>query len=235
MKRKHTITDIVMEVTMDTRFLRNKDLIPQGKLDKIGIVGLGGIGSQLVPLLSIMGFKNIIGWDYDTLEEHNLSTTLYPQNALGSSKAEIASNTSKMYTHNPSGMKFYNEPYTDDSPTFPKMIVCTDNMESRLAAYNTWLAQSNRKLFLDLRMGAMAMEIVTATKENDNYLDTWVPTHKVESEPCTMKHTIFTASIVGGLGVDQVFNVVANRPYYQYIWVGLMPLQIRTDNLIIKG
>ena len=28
----------------DTRFLRNKNLIPQGKLDKIGIVGLGGIG-----------------------------------------------------------------------------------------------------------------------------------------------------------------------------------------------
>ena len=51
------------------RFLRNKDLIPQRKLDHIGIVGLGGIGSQLVPLLSIMGFKKITGWDHDTLEE----------------------------------------------------------------------------------------------------------------------------------------------------------------------
>ncbi len=226
--------DMVMEVTMDNRFLRNKDLIPQGKLNKIGIVGLGGIGSQLVPLLSIMGFKSIVGWDYDTLEEHNLSTTLYPQNALGSSKAEIAGNVSKMYTHNPSGMKFYNEAYTDNSATFPKMIVCTDDMESRLTAYNKWLEQPNRKMFLDLRMGAMAMEIVTVTKKDDNYLDTWIPTHKVEPEPCTMKHTIFTASVVGGLGVDQVFNVVADRPYYQYIWLGLMPLQMRTDNLITQ-
>lgn len=223
------------DIMADTRFLRNKDLIPQGKLDKIGIVGLGGIGSQLVPLLSIMGFKKIVGWDFDTLEEHNLSTTMYPQNAMGSSKAEVAENISKLYAVKPGNMKFYNEYYKEDSPTLPKMIVCADNMEVRLLAYNKWLEQDNRKMFLDLRMGAMAMEIVTATKDHDNYMDTWLPTHKISEESCTMKHTIFTASIVGGLGVDQVFNVVANKPYYQYIWCGLMPLTIRTDNLIIKG
>jgi len=224
-----------MEVIMEsTRFLRNKDLIPQRKLDKIGIVGLGGIGSQLVPLLSIMGFKNIVGWDFDVLEEHNLSTTLFPQNALGSSKAEIANKVSQMYSHNAAGMVFHNEHYDDDSPTLPKMIVCTDNMEVRLCAYNKWLEQDNRKMFLDLRMGAMSMEIVTATKNEDNYLETWAPTHTISQEPCTMKHTIFTASIVGGFGVDQVFNVVADKPFYQYIWIGLMPLKVRTDKLIIK-
>ena len=218
----------------DTRFLRNKDLIPQGKLDKIGIVGLGGIGSQLVPLLSIMGFKKIIGWDFDTLEEHNLSTTMYPQNAMGTSKAEVAENISKLYAVKPGNMKFYNEYYKEESPTLPKMIVCADNMEVRLLAYNKWLEQDNRKMFLDLRMGAMAMEIVTVTKDDDNYMETWLPTHEISEEPCTMKHTIFTASIVGGFGVDQVFNVVAGKPYYQYIWIGLMPLQMRTENLIIN-
>ena len=40
-----TIMDMDMEAIMDsTRFLRNKDLIPQSKLDHIGLVGLGGIG-----------------------------------------------------------------------------------------------------------------------------------------------------------------------------------------------
>tara|TARA_R100000742_G_C4273406_1_gene92956 strand:+ start:671 stop:1357 length:687 start_codon:yes stop_codon:yes gene_type:complete len=222
------------DIMADTRFLRNKDLIPQGKLDKIGIVGLGGIGSQLVPLLSIMGFKKIIGWDFDTLEEHNLSTTMYPQNAMGTSKAEVAENISKLYAVKPGNMKFYNEYYKEESPTLPKMIVCADNMEVRLLAYNKWLEQDNRKMFLDLRMGAMAMEIVTVTKDDDNYMETWLPTHEISEEPCTMKHTIFTASIVGGFGVDQVFNVVAGKPYYQYIWIGLMPLQMRTENLIIN-
>ena len=182
------------------RFLRNKDLIPQAKLNHIGILGLGGIGSQLVPLLSIMGFKKITGWDHDILEEHNLSTTMYPQGALGKPKAEVAENVSKMYAINPDEVKFYDEYYDEKSPTMPKMVTCLDNMESRLVAYNLWLEQSNRKFFIDLRMGAMAMEIIVATKENDNYLDTWLPSHQISQEPCTMKHTIFTASIVGGFG-----------------------------------
>jgi hypothetical protein len=224
-----------MEVIMTTnRFLRNKDLIPQAKLNHIGILGLGGIGSQLVPLLSIMGFKKITGWDHDILEEHNLSTTMYPQGALGKPKAEVAENVSKMYAVNPDEVKFYDEYYDEKSPTMPKMVTCLDNMESRLVAYNLWLEQSNRKFFIDLRMGAMAMEIIVATKENDNYLDTWLPSHQISQEPCTMKHTIFTASIVGGFGVDQIFNVIAERPYYAYIWIGLMPLEMRTDNLIVK-
>ena len=216
------------------RFLRNKDLIPQAKLNHIGILGLGGIGSQLVPLLSIMGFKKITGWDHDILEEHNLSTTMYPQGALGKPKAEVAENVSKMYAINPDEVKFYDEYYDEKSSTMPKMVTCLDNMVSRLVAYNLWLEQSNRKFFIDLRMGAMAMEIIVATKENDNYLDTWLPSHQISQEPCTMKHTIFTASIVGGFGVDQIFNVIAERPYYAYIWIGLMPLEMRTDNLIVK-
>jgi len=226
---------MVMEDTMDstTRFLRNKDLIPQDKLDHIGIVGLGGIGSQLVPLLSIMGFKKLTGWDDDSLEEHNLSTTMYPQGALGKQKADIAKNVFDMYKSSSEEMKAYDDIYDEDSPSLPKMIVCLDNMEDRLVAYQRWLEQDNRELFLDLRMGAMAMEIITVTKKIDKYLDSWLPTHEIPQAPCTMKHTIFTASIVGGFGVNQVFNVVANKPYYAYIWMGLTPLQIRKEHLII--
>ena len=68
-------------------------------------------------------------------------------------------------------MKFYNEYYDETSPTIPKMITCLDNMEGRLVAYNKWLEQSDRQFFIDLRMGAMAMEIIVATKKEDNYLD----------------------------------------------------------------
>ena len=157
-----------MEAIMDsTRFLRNKDLIPQSKLDHIGLVGLGGIGSQLVPLLSIMGWKKMTGWDHDRLEEHNLSTTMFPQGALGKSKAEVAENISNLYSVKPGNNAFFEEYYDETSPTLPKMISCLDNMEGRLVSYNKWLEQSNRQFFIDLRMGAMAMEIITATKEND--------------------------------------------------------------------
>jgi len=218
-----------------TRFLRNKDLIPQSKLDHVGLVGLGGIGSQLVPLLSIMGWKKITGWDHDTLEEHNLSTTMFPQGALGKSKAEVAENVSNMYSVKPGNNAFFQEYYDEASPTLPKMITCLDNMEGRLVAYNKWLEQSNRQFFIDLRMGAMAMEIITATKDNDEYLDSWLPSHQISEEPCTMKHTIFTSSIVAGWGLNNLFCMLTGKPWYGYIWHGLVPFQMKTEHLVTNG
>ena len=101
-------------MTNSHRFLRNKDLIPQRKLDQIGIVGLGGIGSQLIPLLSIMGFRKIIGYDNDTLEEHNLSTTLYPQAFNGRYKSTAAIAIGRSYMDDTQSIDCKDELYDED-------------------------------------------------------------------------------------------------------------------------
>ena len=41
------------------RFLRNKDLIDQAKLNSATVIGAGGIGSALIQGASIMGFKKL--------------------------------------------------------------------------------------------------------------------------------------------------------------------------------
>ena len=74
----------------DSRFLRNKDLIEQRKLDMIGIVGLGGIGSFLIQSLTIMGWRDLFGWDNDVIEAHNLSSTAYPVKSVGDDKKDAA-------------------------------------------------------------------------------------------------------------------------------------------------
>ena len=50
---------------MNQKHLRNKDLIPQEKLNDVTVVGLGGIGSSVIMLLATMGFKFIRGYDND--------------------------------------------------------------------------------------------------------------------------------------------------------------------------
>ena len=74
----------------NTRFLRNKDLIDQRQLDTVAVVGAGGIGSAVIQLLAIMGFKDIYIYDPDFMEHHNLSTTLYPASAIGKRKVQAA-------------------------------------------------------------------------------------------------------------------------------------------------
>tara|TARA_Y100000034_G_scaffold36251_1_gene44640 strand:- start:4765 stop:5472 length:708 start_codon:yes stop_codon:yes gene_type:complete len=222
-----------VNMALENRFLRNKDLIPQNKLDEIMVIGLGGIGSNVIALLSIMGWDTIIGYDEDKLEEHNLSSCLYPINMLDVPKAKAARDLALAFGAKDADMSEINWTY-DLDVMLPKIILATDNMEVRRDAYDEWVKLPNRQLLIDLRMDALAMEIITTTKDNDFFNESWVPSAEIEDAPCTMKHTIFTTSIVSGLGISQLFNFLVKLPYYAYIWVGLIPLSIKKTHLI-KG
>ena len=82
---------------MSDRFLRNKDIINQKNLNEVTIIGAGGVGSALILSAAIMGFKKIHIWDFDTLEEHNLSTTMYPESYLGKPKTKAAKDMVKYF------------------------------------------------------------------------------------------------------------------------------------------
>ena len=232
------------------RFLRNKDLIDQRLLSEITVIGLGGIGSTVVPLLSIMGWNKIIGWDDDKLEDHNLSSTTYPTSYIGDSKVKAASDTAMVYTDHQTKFEGNEAKWKASDGIGYKVITCLDNMDTRLEAYEAWrqiVHDSNAHdmvcrngFFIDLRMSALSLEMITITCRTGGFLDKteeiyekhWVPDSQIEPAPCTMKHTIFASSIIGGLGVNQVFNCVANKPYYSYIWAGLLPLNLEKDNLV---
>jgi len=214
-----------------TRFLRNKDLIRLESLNTITIVGLGGIGSFLIQGLAMMGWNKVIGYDGDTIEDHNLSTTCYPLDESGNAKADAAQGLFQQYSED--WQEFLpNSNFSPDSVAEPKMIVCTDDMESRLLVYNKWKSQSKPHFFLDLRMGATSVELVTVTPNNDNYLDTWVPTHTIPPAPCSMKHTVFATNHIVSLGLAQIYNLVANLAYYDYIWTSLNPNMVEFGTLI---
>ena len=85
---------------MADRYLRNKDLIDQSRLDKITVIGAGGIGSALLQNAAIMGFKEITVWDPDMLEEHNLSTTSWPEQFLNMPKVAAAETILKRFNWN---------------------------------------------------------------------------------------------------------------------------------------
>ena len=217
---------------VDSRFMRNKDLIPQDKLDSVEVIGLGGIGSSVVSLLAIMGFDIINGYDGDKLEKHNLSTCTYPHRFEGTDKAFAAIGMVRAYGSSP---VFQNQNWKWENRTESKAIICPDNMEVRRDYYDKWVENEDREFLIDLRMDALAMEIIVVTKEHDYFDESWLPSAEIEDAPCTMKHTIFTSSIVAGFGVNQVFNLLANKPYYAYTWIGLMPFTRKTEHLIKRG
>ena len=211
---------------MENKFLRNKDLIQQNKLDEITIVGLGGIGSFVCQLAATMGFRSFNLFDPDIMEEHNFGTTGYPEayydENSDNKKIVMAEKLIADY-----GFSTYHdvnkmdELFTIESDASPITIVCTDDMESRREVYSSWLQVPDRKVLVDLRMEALEMLCITTTKENDEYMKYWYPSSQVEDAPCTMKHTIFCASIIAGLGLNQLFNFLTGRYINNYIFMGL--------------
>ena len=220
------------ENTTSNRFLRNKDLIDQQVLDKATIIGAGGIGSSLVRCAAIMGFRQLTIWDYDTLEEHNLSTTTFSEEFLSKPKAETAATIASRYgCENAIGR---NQPWSTGQSLDNIVFMCPDNMEVRMGVYRSWSQLPDRKLLIDMRMGALTMEIITVTKEYDNFRESWQPSKNIPDEECTAKHTIFTGSLSSGTGLSQAFQVLNNRPYYAYIWMSLAPVSLKREKLVIQ-
>jgi molybdopterin/thiamine biosynthesis adenylyltransferase len=128
-----------------------------------------------------MGFKHVVVYDHDKLEEHNLSSSLYPTMFLDTNKAEAAVIQAREYNPNIHADNFGEWwSYMWDDKTgmgnkydLRKVIVCPDNMEVRIDAYNAWKEYiednpciSNTAFFIDIRMDALALEVITVTPYN---------------------------------------------------------------------
>ena len=220
---------------MSQRFLRNKDLIDQEKLTDITIIGAGGIGSFLLQSLTIMGWDDIIVWDSDDIAEHNLSSTAYPANMVGRPKIDGAGVLHSMYAGPEQSLTCYQRKWLPFEPAHPRTIVCTDDMESRKNVFEKWQQLPNKEFFIDGRMGATTVELATETNRvsEHTYMNEWIPTDSVPEAPCSMKHTVFGAQFIAAQIVSQVYNVVGNLAYYDYIHTSLSPNTVTFGNLII--
>ena len=221
------------------RFDRNKDLIDQNKLGNVDVVGCGGIGSALAVQMGIMGWKKVVFWDDDWLEEHNLSSTTYPADHLGNSKANAAlcmlldfGSKEQLDTSRANVSRI--EPDIESSLT-NSVFMCTDTMDSRRDVYEKWRTNNDREFFIDMMMGDLSLNVATATKENDIYMKTWYPDESVEDEPCTAKHTIFCAQLAAAMGMNQAFALLGDLPYYSYITYALSPprLTVSQDDFVL--
>ena len=223
--------EFMKEAYTKQRYHRTRDIIDQDRLKSITLIGIGAIGSEILVQLSIMGFEEITIYDDDKLELHNLATTKFPQEHLGNDKVEAGKIFGEEFNFVNIVRKL--ERFERWSELSPITIICTDDMESRLTAYNVWKKLPNREIFIDVRMDLLSIEVITTTAYFDNYIEYWKPSEEIEDAPCTMKHTIFTSAIAAGHAIKNLFLTIMNKPYFEYEWHGLSPLSIETKSYII--
>lgn len=140
------------------------DTLRNAEIDKninFVIYGAGSLGSQILENLVKMGFENIIVYDHDIVESHNISSTIYNNHMIGQLKIDACSNIIK----NRYGIEIatstidghYN--LNADIPTI--FISATDNYNAR---YNALTSMFNKGIkhcaFIDCRSSAWESNIM---------------------------------------------------------------------------
>ena len=181
-----------------------------GKYDgDILIGGVGGIGSWTTLLLDRAGF-NLILYDMDVIEEHNIGGQFYSVSDIGRSKA-VAVKTLCTEMSGGSGMLTFNERITDTTLAARISISCFDNMAARRTLFNCWRKNVDRLLFIDGRMSAEGFQIYTVKPgEEEEYEKTLFDDVEVSDGPCSFKATSHTGAIIGGYITAIVTNFITN-------------------------
>ena len=206
---------------------------PEKKID-IHIGGAGGIGSWTAFFLARIGY-NIVIYDVDTVETHNLAGQLFSKNDIGARKVSAVNNL----VHNfcDTSLTVYSSFIQNHAIFNPYMISAFDNMEARkamLEKFENYLDNresqisrimeeeggivpedkyciSDMPLFIDGRMEAEQIQIFCVTPDRiERYKETLFEDSSVEDAPCSFKQTSHTASMMGSLITTLFTNHITN-------------------------
>lgn len=112
---------------------------------KVGIAGLGGLGSNVAMMLVRSGIKDLALVDFDTVEESNLNRQIYFKKQVGKKKTEACQEILKMIDPDLK-LELYNVRLTEDNilEVFKGCkIICEalDSAESKAMLVNTVLSE----------------------------------------------------------------------------------------------
>lgn len=94
------------------------------------VIGCGSIGSNVAELLARYGIENIVLWDFDTVEPHNIANQLFTEEDVGKPKTEALAEL--LYKINPKLKKTiklkgkWNDEVLNDF-----VFMCVDSVEVR--------------------------------------------------------------------------------------------------------
>ena len=119
-------------------------------MKKVMIIGAGGIGSNLIPILSRIGTYDITVYDPDTVEEKNITYQNFKIGEVGMKKAKVKGEPYAVLTKNQ--LKGYD-----------LIVCCVDNLAARRLLYDY------DKPWLDLRAQGRSCVLISYQTPIEKY------------------------------------------------------------------
>jgi molybdopterin/thiamine biosynthesis adenylyltransferase len=114
----------------------DQDLI---KSHRIGVIGAGAVGNEVIKSLTLLGVGHITVFDYDRIEESNLTrSVLFRGSDVGQFKSEVAATRARELDTTVSIEAivgdFWKNSTLSDIRSYDVLFCCVDNFEARIRA-----------------------------------------------------------------------------------------------------
>lgn len=164
---------------------------------RITIAGLGNIGSHTALALARMGLRKFDLFDFDIVEEHNLSSQAYTMRDVGRQKTDAIAG--QMRTLNPQAeITTWPVACNGGIPTTRQIFVsAVDNLEARRVIASNLAADT---FVIDGRMGGGQIEV------HSQLASEWAVTipANADDDPCGARYISYTSYIIAGLIANNV-------------------------------
>lgn len=194
--------------------LRQLDIIDPAKLDlPIHVVGCGSVGSWTALTLAKTGASNLILWDFDVVEGHNIPNQVYRPADVGRSKVEALADVIEVMTGNAVTIRNQRFEGFADSGI---VILAVDSMDVRIGIWRA-LRITPVNFVIDSRMGAEVARILavrlSSREAQRRYGETLYRSREALREPCTARSTAYCANGLAAFLTAKVVKLATDRPW----------------------
>lgn len=123
---------------------------PDNIIEDINVIGVGAVGAHIAEQLVRLGVPFITIWDFDTVEEHNITNQIFTTEDIG--KAKTKALKEKLLKINPDVIVITHGKYTQQVLT-GYVFLTVDSVETRKLILDKATTNTSIKLFIDCRIG----------------------------------------------------------------------------------
>ncbi len=198
----------------------------------VHLVGLGGIGSAVLLPLMKLGIKDLVLWDSDEVEPHNIPAQLiYRPDDIGMSKAKAAMDFVERQGST-CEVTIHEEHVTSTSELSGVVIAGVDSMASRMGIWQAVKFNPLVPFFMDGRIGGEQFQLLSLNPSDFDAqaeYEQWLfPDEEAAELPCAARTVIHPPTTLAGLMVAQLTLFIRKESYRSNIMSDLKTMQFST-------
>ena len=229
----------------EDRYVRFKDVVSREVVEKlkVGVIGVGAVGRQVALQVAMMGVRELVLWDFDRVEEHNLPVQGFKQKDIGLRKVMCVADDCRDITPDMRVVE-HNSKYEETPMEVDVLFCCVDSMATRKRLWSMVMDQC--EFYVDGRISAEVCRVLCVPLQDGTegprarreYFSTLCGDDEVYRDRCTARTTMYGAYVASGMMVGQMVKWLRRDRGLELqtdVLFNMLSMELSVGNALILG